>query len=61
MKYAILLTLLTLTACSSGGQGQVIYNWERENTGVAKFSRDHSECLKEAEGWFHWPNISNWF
>jgi len=61
MKYLLLLFTLVLTACSSGGKGQVIYNWERENTGVAKFSRDHSECLKEAEGWFHIPDISSWF
>ena len=60
-KYLTFMILLLTTACFGGGEGQVIYNWERENTGVAKFSRDHSECLKEAEGWFHWPDISSWF
>ncbi len=52
--------VVTLGACSKG-KGQVIYNWEKENTGVAKFSRDHSECLREAEGWFYIPDFSNWF
>ena len=62
MKYAIFLLTFVLSSCSYwGGKGQVIYNWERENTGIAKFSRDHSECLKEAEGWFHLPDFSNWF
>lgn len=61
MKKILFLFVLLLTACSSDGKGQIIYNWERENTGVAKFSRDHSECLRKAEGWLHWPNISNWF
>ena len=64
MKYQICLGLFVvlelLSACSKG-QGQIIYNWSREKTGVAKFSRDHSECLKEAEGRFHWPDIGNWF
>ena len=52
MKYQICLGLFVvlelLSACSKG-QGQIIYNWSREKTGIAKFSRDHSECLKEAE------------
>ena len=43
------LATLSVSACSKG-KGQVIYNWEKENTGIPKFSRDHSECLKEAEG-----------
>lgn len=63
MKKILCALLFLITSCSSlsSGKGQVIYNWERENTGVAKFSRDHSECLREAEGWFHWPNIKSWF
>lgn len=62
MRYLTLLTVFLLAACSSWnkGEGQVIYHWEREKTGVAKFSRDHSECLKKAEGWFHWPDFSSW-
>ena len=61
MRYWIIALVIILGACSTGGKGQVIYHWEREKTGVAKFSRDHSECLREAEGWFHWPNIASWF
>ncbi|MBR2137652.1 MAG: hypothetical protein IJ852_06855 [Alphaproteobacteria bacterium] len=62
LQYLFILSFFSLlSACSSSGKGQVIYHWERENTGVAKFSRDHSECLKEAESWLQWPNIANWF
>lgn len=62
MRYLILILCLFISGCfSDGGEGQVIYNWDKENTGIAKFSRDHSECLKKAEGWFHWPNIASWF
>ena len=61
MKYCLLFSFLFIISCSSiSGQGQVIYHWEREKTGVAKFSLDHSECLKKAEGWFHLPNITSW-
>src|SRR5574344_144747 len=63
MKYLTLITFLFLSACNSlrgDGQGQVIYHWERENTGIQKFSRDHSECLKSAESWWHWPDFSSW-
>ena len=62
MKHLLYLFFIFLSACSSwGGKGQIIYHWERERTGVAKFSRDHSECLKQAEGWLHWPDFSSWF
>ena len=62
MRCLILIFCLLLSGCfNDGGQGQVIYNWDKANTGIAKFSRDHSECLKEAEGWFHWPNFASWF
>lgn len=61
MRYALLLALFFLNSCSLfGGKGQVIYHWEREKTGVNKFARDHSECLKQAEGWFHLPNFTSW-
>lgn len=62
MRYLILMLCFFISGCfSESGEGQVIYNWDKENTGIAKFSRDHSECLKKAEGWFHWPNIASWF
>lgn len=56
----LILTVMTLGACS-GGKGQVIYNWEKEDTGVAKFSRDHSECMRKAEPWYYWPDVASWF
>ncbi len=49
------------TLFSEGGQGQVVYHWERSYTGVEKFSRDHSECLREAEDLKFWPDVSSWF
>ncbi|MFV0627338.1 MAG: hypothetical protein ACK5N8_08325 [Alphaproteobacteria bacterium] len=58
-----LCALILLTSCSttSKGEGQVIYHWERENTGIEKFSRDHSECMKLAEGMRFMPNFKSWF
>ena len=62
MRYFILAIMFFLSSCSwSKGEGQIIYHWERERTGIPKFSRDHSECLKQAEGWFHWPDFASWF
>ncbi len=59
----LILIILTFPACSwlSKGQGQVIYHWERPNTGVSKFSRDHSECMRVAEDFKFLPSIKNWF
>lgn len=54
---------LSLSSCTSDwdkANGQVIYHWERENTGVQKFARDHSECMRVAENWRLIPNIKNW-
>lgn len=60
-----LLLPLALGACGSvyddDAQGQVIYHWERKNTGVQKFVRDHSECLREAEGWNLVPDFKSFF
>lgn len=62
MRYLLFVFCILLSGCfGNSGQGQVIYNWDKENTGIAKFSRDHSECLKKSEGWFYWPNIGSWF
>ena len=64
MKKILLITsiLLNLTSCTflSKGQGQVIYHWEKYNTGVQKFSRDHSECMRKAEDFKFLPSIKNW-
>lgn len=59
-----LLFLLFINGCtlfSKGGQGQVVYHWERDRTGVEKFSRDHSECLRNAEDMKFLPDIKSWF
>ncbi len=42
-------------------QGQVVYHWARENTGVQKFSKDHSECMRIAEPTRWMPDVSSWF
>ena len=58
----IIFSGLLLSSCSwfSRGDGQVIYHWERENTGVEKFARDHSECMREAEN-IRLPDFRTWF
>lgn len=65
MKKIFLSVLLffLVAACSSfsEGKGQVIYHWERANTGITKFSRDHSECMREAEATKFLPNFKSWF
>ena len=65
MKKILLITsiLFSLSSCTwlSKGEGQVIYHWEKYNTGVQKFSRDHSECMRLAEDFKFLPNIKNWF
>lgn len=55
------IAILCSCSTSSKGQGQVIYHWERENTGIEKFSRDHSECMKIAENFRFMPNVKSWF
>lgn len=62
-KYITLSFVLILCSCTflSKGKGQVIFHWERYNTGVEKFSRDHSECMREAEDFKFLPSIKNWF
>lgn len=59
----ILFSLLALSGCvfAQKGEGQVIYHWQRPNTGVTKFARDHSECMRLAEDFKMVPNIKNWF
>lgn len=58
-----ILSILLLSSCTlfQDGQGQVIYHWERENTGVQKFSRDHSECMRQAEDFKLLPDVRTWF
>ena len=65
MKKSVLtfLALFLFSGCTwlAEGNGQVIYHWERPRTGVAKFARDHSECMREAEDFKFLPSIKNWF
>lgn len=51
-----LTALLLISACSSG-KGQMVYHWERYNTGVEKFARDHNICMREAEAFSMMPRI----
>ncbi len=63
-KIIIFFILATASGCtllSKADQGQVVYHWERPQTGVEKFSRDHSECLRNAEDLKFWPDVSSWF
>lgn len=62
MKKICLYSLLTLAlaSCATSQEdpkGVNIYHWERANTGVYKFSRDHSECMRVAENWRLFPTI----
>lgn len=60
---SLLLPLVFLSSCTmfSSGDGQVVYHWERENTGVNKFVRDHNECLLNAKDFRWWPNFGALF
>lgn len=62
---ALMVLIFGLGACGSfysdDPQGQVIYHWERKNTGIQKFASDHSECLRAAEDWVLMPDFSNYF
>lgn len=62
LKIFNLLPIFLLGSCADNwdkAEGQVIYHWERENTGVKKFSRDHSECMRIAENWHILPDLKN--
>lgn len=63
MKKIILVACIFLCSCSyfGGGRGQLVYHWERLNTGVEKFSRDHSECMRSAKAISFMPDFRSWF
>lgn len=63
MRKTALIFCFILSSCSyfTGGTGQVVYHWERTNTGVEKFSRDHSECLLESKAVQFFPDYRSWF
>ncbi len=63
MKKIMVLACILLCSCSyfGGGRGQFVYHWEKTNTGVQKFARDHSECMKEAKAISFVPDFRTWF
>ncbi|MFI3241823.1 MAG: hypothetical protein R3Y43_04575 [Alphaproteobacteria bacterium] len=63
-KICVFLMIIITSACSTSpdeGEGQIVYHWERRETGIEKFSRDHSQCLKFAENFKLFPDVSSWF
>jgi len=58
-----LLAAILLSSCSSifVSDGQVVYHWERPHTGVEKFSRDHTHCMREAEAFKVLPRLKTLF
>ena len=64
MKKIIFLFCVFLCSCThvnGGGKGQLVFHWEKNNTGVEKFSRDHSECVKLSKAVRIIPNFRSWF
>ena len=61
--YLMIAFLLTVSSCTffSRGTGQIIFHWEKQKTGIQKFSSDHSECMRQAEDFKFIPSIKNWF
>jgi len=57
------LACLMLSSCTmlSLGSGQIVFHWEKENTGVEKFSRDHADCLIMAKEFTLMPDFRTWF
>ena len=56
----LLLFPFALLGCQSmvGQEGQKVFYWERANTGVAWFAKDHRECMQEADLFpFEWPSL----
>ena len=63
MKKITIIACILLCSCSyfGGGRGQFVYHWEKTNTGVQKFARDHSECIKVAKAISVMPDFRSWF
>ena len=59
-KLCLILSFLLLSSCGGPG-GQVVFHWDRYNTGGIKFARDHSECMRQAEALRLLPNLKSWF
>lgn len=55
MKKALCLLFL-LSGCAMIEEGQKTFYWQRPNTGVAWFAKDHNECMHESDWFpFEWP------
>ncbi|MBE6452347.1 MAG: hypothetical protein E7012_02520 [Alphaproteobacteria bacterium] len=61
MKLFLLCSFVCSCTLFSKGDGQVVFHWERPNTGVEKFSRDHAACLIEAKDIQFIPDFHGWF
>ena len=60
-KLLFILLVLCLEGCMGTSTGQVVFHWDRYNTGGIKFARDHSECMRSAEAFKLFPNFKSWF
>ncbi len=47
----IICLLLLLSGCAVVEEGQKTFYWQRPNTGIKWFAKDHNECMREAD-WF---------
>lgn len=61
MKNVLMIAVFILLEACSSPKGQVVFHWDRYNTGGLKFARDHSECMREAEAFKLMPNFKSWF
>lgn len=59
-KFFVAITIF-LASCYSGPKGQLVFHWDRYNTGGIKFARDHSECMRKAEAFKFIPSFRSWF
>lgn len=59
-RISIFLMFLLLCGCRAmvENEGQKVFYWERANTGIVWFAKDHRECLQEADLFpFAWPSL----
>ena len=56
-------TILLLSSCTylSQGAGQVVFHWEKPNTGIQAFSRDHKFCMNQSQDFSFIPDFRTWF
>ena len=63
MKKLFVLSLMFLTSCSivRYGEGQVVYHWQKNNTGIEKFAKDHQACINSSKKMKFIPDFRSWF